>query len=373
MCDYLDRLDKALHSHSITRYQLRKVLTEPRENTALEAQLRAAPVRDTGSGKLVHAIQQAWKTSWSDGSSSAFLKVIVVAGSLLKDGGSGSVGGIPTRSLVGVLQTFASLARGSCSQKLLDVLRLEYAQLRRDAREDPEKKIGMILCLIEMIKICVIDRSANPGIVDSLLASTQGLLLSDQDLPKSVLTTFRFYVGKHKLFLDDFDGALTEMELAYDSCWTGKNAERILFYLIPLRMAKGVFPSKRLLLKFPNLSAVFLPVMRAIRSRNFTQLNQVCAPLESKFFVLLRKFQLILFRLILRDIFTQLFSSTSRRIDLSVISTVASFCGYHEETHFIGANLIKNGMISGYLSYEEQALVLTGANPFPVPPFSPSF
>ena len=294
----------------------------------------------------------------------SYLSVIRMVGTMLKNNLSSS-SEIPVSSQVVVLQTFASLARSAAhyrSQVLLDALRLEYAHLRRDARAEIEKKIGMVVCLIEIIKICIIDSSANPGIVDSLLASTQGLLEED-DLPRSVSTSLNFYVAKHRLFLDDFEGAERELSIAYSNCAAvgGKNVERILFLLIPLRMAHGVFPTKSLLLNYPHLDRVYRPILRSIFSKNIKQFNFSIQPLQGVLFTLAHKLQRLVYREIVRAIWE--LSGKQRRIDLAVFQKIVPLADA-----MVFASLIRFGLVSGYVSYEEQALVLTGSNPF----FSPA-
>jgi hypothetical protein len=362
MSEYFDRARAALESRT-SRSSLRELLTEPERNSVLRSGISFCRIAcknlNPEMEKLLTLIQQVWIARNADEVLGACLLVITQAGAMLRNMSS-------WQTLVGVIQVFSSIARGqrTGSQKLLDVLRLEYGHLRRDARADLEKKIGMVVCLIEIIKICLIDKSANPGIVDSLLASTQGLLNDEDNIPKSVSTTFRFYVGKHKLFLDDFEGALSEMEIAYNNCRDGRNGERILFYLIPLKMAQGVFPAKNLLCKFPRLEVVFKPIIKAIRSKNLTLLDQSIGSLETHFFSILRSFRSLLIRGILREI--QKMALKKRLIDFSIIQSLGI-------SEIDVANLIRCGMLSGYISYEEQAVVLTGSSPFPLGPFVSSF
>ena len=273
--------------------------------------------------------------------------------------------------LIGLVAVAKSLSlRGNASrQPLLDALRLEYAHLRRDARMDSDKRSGMALCLIEIIKICVSDQV--PGIVDSLLASGQGILDLEQ-LPSSVAVTLKFYMSKHLLFLDQFSDARSELITAYKSIKLNyaSQQEHVLWYLIPLQLAQGLFPSRqKILTRFPNLKATYGPLLREVRRGNLFEVrNWICRlNLDIHFFVLTRRIELVVFRRIIKRAFEV--SGNRRRIDFDTLKPIFDFAARVESSinvvEEIVANLVMDGMMTGYISYEEQALMLTGSNPFP--------
>jgi hypothetical protein len=271
--------------------------------------------------------------------------------------------------LLGVVAIAKRLSVGFSKQGILDALRLEYAHLRRDARADVEKRIGMALCLIEIIKICVADQV--PGIVDSLLASGQGIVEIDQ-LPQSVAVTLKYYVAKHLMFLDDFSGARSELLSSHNALKPSHLAqqERVLFLLIPLQLSRGLFASrKKILDKYPRLGTMYLPLLRAVRKGNLAEVRVYLKKLECDFFILTRRIELIVYRRLVKKIYEE--SDRKRRVDMETVHAIFSFASGHEGrlsanmAEEIIANLIMKNLISGYLSYEEQALMLTGSNPFP--------
>ena len=366
---------------------------EPLRNPGLPSHIASGlhQSRDANVSKILFAIHTIWMGYARNDASQAFSSCLIAIGTVgnfIKTTASDQIDSqisIPVATLVGLLQGLSSLARRmgaspADSQALLDALRLEYAHLRRDAKTDMEKQIGMVVCLIEIIKICINDSAANPGIVDSLLASTQGILQMDDEsihFPKSVSTTFYFYVAKHMLFLDDYEGARQQLAKALAQCRPGapsgtamyRNRRRIIWHLIPLMVAKGYFPSKGLLAPYPELSSVFKPLLRAISRKNISELRQVISSNEAlgrDFFILLKKMENLIYRGIIKE--TWKVTSGKRRIDFTLFSEIAKVP--EEIAEEILANLLLDNLISGYISYEERALMLTGAHPFPLTSYS---
>ena len=172
------------------------------------------------------------------------------------------------------------------------------------------------------------------------------------------------------LFLDDFDGARSELLTAHSAIKMNylSQQERVLWLLIPLQLAQGIFPSReRTLYRFPRLREAFSPLLRAVRQGNIhAARNCMCQlGMDTQFFVLTRKIELVIFRRLIRRVFE---ISGKRRIDLFVLKPVFDFSSKDSLSlnvvEEILANLVLNGLVSGYLSYEEQAVMLTGSNPF---------
>lgn len=386
-----------LKSRSI--HQTKAIVLSPLSNGILQsftatndqqiAQFTA--VRDPSISKLLIQLYHIFR-HLRDQSISACIELILstlaLVGSLIKaqdssssDGSSPSPLSIP--ALTGTLQALSTLARrlfksattNSISlgspQTLLDAFRIEYAHMRRDAKNDIEKKTAMVVVLIEMIKICVVDLS-NPNIIESILASTQGILDTDDDhstLPKSISATYHFYLSKHHLFLDNFDQSRTELQSALKQLISSMtNTNRVLFHLIPLQLVRGIFPSKNWLKNsHPVVFQTYYPIIRAIRSRNLEKLHDLLdeqVVLKQTFFFLLKHLDLLVFRLILKDIV--FLNGGKKQVSFSLFEDIV---GPTISSSEILAILIQQGMINGYITYEENVLVLTGSNPFPPGPW----
>ena len=145
------------------------------------------------------------------------------------------------------------------------------------------------------------------------------------------------------------------------------NTNRVLFYLVPLQLVRGVFPTKEYLKKFPTVFDIYYPIIRAIRGRNLSKLHELInhqIVLKKTFFFLLKKLDLLVYRLILKDIVAQ--SDGKKQISFALFNDIVPGKSPSE----IFAMLIQESMINGYISYEENVLVLTGSNPFPLGPWS---
>jgi hypothetical protein len=369
-------------AHSRSIHQSKLIILGPAFNQGLLASFNsdaAQIVPDGQVSKLVVNLYSIFSSLRTNSlSTDLILSAITTVGSLLKAHDPESPSPISVPALTGSLQALTTLARrmirqqGTLShfQPLLDALRLEYAHLRRDAKTDMNKKIGMVVVLIEMIKICVIDL-ANPNIIESILASTQGILDDNSaSLPKSISATYHFYLSKHHLFLDQFNESRAELETALSQlCPNMPNTNRVLFYLIPLQLVSGIFPTKQFLKKFPPIHDLYYPIIRAIKSRNLKQLHDLInkqSVLKQNFFFLLKKIDLLVHRLILRDIVE--ISGGKKQVSFALYSEIVPGVSPSE----IFAILIQEGLINGYISYEESVLVLTGTNPFPVGPWANS-
>ena len=93
--------------------------------------------------------------------------------------------------------------------------------------------------------------------------------------------------------------------------------------------------------------------------------------LRLKFFTLISRADLLVHRRIVREIHSQI--QPARRIDFDLLAAALSFEREPvtlSEAEEVAANLIRANMLTGYISYEERALMLTGSSPFPAPPWS---
>lgn len=376
---YAEDLVQLLTSNGqvVSRFRIRQFLTEPLRNPLLSQRIaQVSPSQSFSANpdvqKIVASIVSIWRLLGAGDTAAALaasIAAIGVVGAVIKLN-SAPTDLIATPTLIAVLQGLAVISRHfspaakSGSQAVLDALRLEYAHLRRDARADPQKLTGMVICLIEIIKICVIDRAANPGIVDSLLASAQGIL-EPSALSKSVSTTFDFFLAKHLLFLDDFEHARRRLLAAATNCHPqSANEAKALFYLIPLQMSRGLFPTKKMLQKHPLLLATYAPLIKSIKRCDLKTFHKLTSPdtlLARTFFGLLRRIERYIYRGLLRMIFQA--SGLTRRVDMALFDQFVFTSASVAED--IAAGLISEGLISGYMSYEERALMLTGPNPFP--------
>ena len=332
--------------------------------------LTIPPVSNETVRRCVLSIIDIFKQMHANDFQAAFQSAVAAVGAL---GSAARQESVSTHNAIALLLGVVNLAKKIdvtiSKQTLLDALRLEYSHLRRDAREDSDKRAGMALCLVEIIKLCIDDQV--PGIVDSLLASSQGIL-ETENLPKSVAVTLKFFIAKHLLFLDDFETARRELLIARSSMQMKSQSqlEQVLSLLIPLQLSNSLFPTLTFLNQFPRLKSAFFPLLKAVRKGDLFQTRKCMRDLkmEEVFFVLTRRIELVVYRTIVKKVFET--NPGKRRIDFEILNSVFEFSAQKSVSSAcveeIVANLVFHGFMTGYLSYEEQALMLTGANPFPL-------
>lgn len=111
--------------------------------------------------------------------------------------------------------------------------------------------------------------------------------------PRAHQVTYRYYLGVFAFLNEKYSDAERELQFAFDNChrrayrnqqcvWNNKRFtfftemsnrltswimlhRRILSYLIPIKLLKGVLPSQRLLDNYPNLNELYQPLVRAYR------------------------------------------------------------------------------------------------------------
>lgn len=181
-----------------------------------------------------------------------------------------------TMPLVHALKaTVRYVRKAAKEQKALDVLRGEYAWIRRDARAEKRLLPMLFAILLEIVKI-----SDNPLVVDPLLKTSAPIdALAEKTVPKCILAPLMFYWAKHLLFTNHLAEAggkfLRAFELLNDFHHK-RQRRRILLHLIPLRLAQGSMPSKQLLVKY-ELFGYLGPVVKSVLSGNLRALNTALA------------------------------------------------------------------------------------------------
>ncbi|KAL0577463.1 COP9 signalosome (CSN) subunit [Marasmius crinis-equi] len=173
------------------------------------------------------------------------------------------------------------------------------------------------------------------------------------------------------------------------------NQERILTYLLPLRLLKGHLPSQDLLDRFPHVRELFSPFVAAIRAGDLTAYDRALDKsgkklLELNLWMTLEKGREIclrglfrkvsvleLFRLspLLTESHSWLASEKGSRIPISMFHAALRVSGVDvesEEAECFLANQIYKGFIRGYISHEKQMVVLANTNAFPKPADRPT-
>ncbi|KAI0773365.1 hypothetical protein BC629DRAFT_1595137 [Irpex lacteus] len=198
--------------------------------------------------------------------------------------------------------------------------------------------------------------------------------------PRSHQVTYRYYIGMLGFLNEDFVKSEQELTMAFYTCHTNarRNQERILTYLIPLRILRGHLPSRELLERFPNLDALYSPFIAAIRKGDVSAFDAQLEKSERR----LEGLNLLLTverarELCMRALFRRVWvvSEKSNRMPISLFHSALQVNGQDipvEEAECFVANMIYKGFMRGYISHEKQMVVLANTNAFPSPAERPS-
>ncbi|KAG5634530.1 hypothetical protein H0H81_001638 [Sphagnurus paluster] len=165
-----------------------------------------------------------------------------------------------------------------------------------------------------------------------------------------------------------------ELTLAFYHCHlqAHSNQERILTYLIALRILKGHLPSTELMERFPLLNELYSPFIAAIRVGNVPAYDHALEKWERRLVELNLWLSLEKAReLCLRGLFRRVWVATNKstRIPISMFHSSLKISGLPNvtdaEAECLVANMIYKGFMRGYISHEKQMVVLAQTNAFP--------
>ncbi|TFY69177.1 hypothetical protein EVG20_g3258 [Dentipellis fragilis] len=191
--------------------------------------------------------------------------------------------------------------------------------------------------------------------------------------PKSHQVTYRYYIGMLSFLNEDYAKSEQELTLAFYTCHIGakNNQERILTYLIPLRLLRGHLPSRELLDRFPNLDELYTPFINTIRKGDIKGFDATLDKWERRLvdlnlWLTLEKAREICIRCLFRRVW--IVSEKSNRMPISLFHCALRIAGMDvppEEAECLVANMIYKGYMRGYISHERQMVVLANTNTFP--------
>ncbi|KAH8096699.1 hypothetical protein BXZ70DRAFT_330493 [Cristinia sonorae] len=191
--------------------------------------------------------------------------------------------------------------------------------------------------------------------------------------PRSHQVTYRYYIGMLSFLNEDLAKSEQELTLAFYHCHIGAktNLERILTYLIPLRIFRGHLPSRELLDRFPAIDDLYSPFITAIRRGDVHDYDAALDRFERRLvdlnlFLTMERGR----ELCVRELFRRVWvvSGKGTRVMVSSFHTALQLAGEDvsvEEAECLVANMIYKGYIRGYISHGQQTVVLAAANTFP--------
>mmetsp|Transcript_10219 Transcript_10219/g.33735 ORF Transcript_10219/g.33735 Transcript_10219/m.33735 type:complete len:237 (-) Transcript_10219:344-1054(-) len=216
-----------------------------------------------------------------------------------------------------------------------------------------------------------IELSAPAGSPPSPSAATMDAFF-ERSFPRGDVVTYRFFVGRLRMFEDQYAPAEAHLAYAFARCdrRSPRNKRAILEFLLPVRLRRGSFPDAALLRKYGL--ATLAPLVDAVRRGDLRAFHAALdanrrAFVERGTFLLLEKVEVLVYRNLVKKVF--LLEGKAAQIKLPVLRRALAFLGSDvdaDEVECILANLIYKGLVKGYISHQKQTLVLSKKDPFPL-------
>lgn len=202
-------------------------------------------------------------------------------------------------------------------------------------------------------------------------AGRSGAFDSNAVFPQGDVVAYRFFVGRLRMFEDQYVAAEEHLLYAFAHCRAGDAANKraILEFLLPVRLRRGVLPREALLEK--HGLAALAPLVAAVRAGDLRTFNAELAKNQMAFvrrgtFLLLEKVKILVYRNLFKKIY--LVSNKSTQLKLATFEAAFAWLGVpidKDEVECILANLIFKGLLKGYISHQKATLVLSKKDPFP--------
>ncbi|KAJ1659246.1 COP9 signalosome (CSN) subunit [Dispira simplex] len=193
------------------------------------------------------------------------------------------------------------------------------------------------------------------------------------EFPRAHQVTFKYYQGLLRFYHEDFSEAERHFRFAFEHCHYKHraNKERVLVYLIPTMLHRGILPKTTLLARYPRLNAIYQPFVQALRTGDIKAFDNALVHNEH---TLLRQGTYLALeqarKMAVRTLFkkTYLVCNKTSRLPFSNFQAALAFVGMRvplAEVECMLAGMIYSNLVRGYLSHDKQMLVLSIQNPFP--------
>lgn len=187
------------------------------------------------------------------------------------------------------------------------------------------------------------------------------------------VVTFRYYVGRLRFLDEEYELAEESLASALASAPASApaNQERILVYLVPARMLRGVRPSAALLGAFPRISALYSGVIAAYSRGDVRAYDAALAAADRTFvglgvYLALERARAVCIARLFRRVWMA--QERQTRLRLELFWRALTFVGAgvdRSEAEWCLATLIARGLVKGYIAHERQMVVLSASDPFP--------
>lgn len=264
-----------------------------------------------------------------------------------------------------------STRRGEVMEKTAECLMSCFRVCAADSRteERDTKRLGMLHLVNQMFKVYF--RINKLHLCKPLIRAIESLSFKESfTLAQKV--TYRYFVGRKAMYDSDYKTSDEYLTFAFNHCHRKfeKNKRLILIYLVPVKMLLGYMPRKEKMATYNIIQ--FYELSCALKQGNIRLFDEVMQKYEEFFintgiYIIVEKLKIIAYRNLFKKVYLLL---QTHQIDLQAFLNALQFVGEDdismEECHCIVANLIAEGRIKGYISYQHNKLVVSKqTSPFP--------
>ena len=195
--------------------------------------------------------------------------------------------------------------------------------------------------------------------------------------PRGQVVAYQYFTGRLALFDEDYEAADAALGAAFEACppSAAANRARLAFFLIPVRLLRGVLPSPALL-KTYALEAEYGPIVEAVRTGAVGALDAALtarqwAYIKAGTYLLLDKLRFAVARRLIKRVALLHGAADpgkAAQLPLASISVALAWQGAPADPDAVEclvANLIFRRYVKGYLAHRSGVLVLSKADPFP--------
>lgn len=230
------------------------------------------------------------------------------------------------------------------------------------------KRLGMLNLVNQLLKVYF--RINKLHLCKPLIRAIDSSPFKDH-FPLAQQITYRYFVGRKAMFDSDYRSADEFLSFAFQKCHykSSKNKRLILTYLVPVKMLLGFMPARDLLQKYDLMQ--FWDLVSAVKNGDLRGIDRVMEEHEIFFiragiYLIVEKLKITAYRNLFRKVYL---AEGNHQIDIASFQAALQLMGHDDvdadETQCIVANLIYDGKIKGYISYQHKKVVVSKANAFP--------
>lgn len=249
-------------------------------------------------------------------------------------------------------------------QKLLGVC-------QKTAEKPPDSKL---MCLVGIMNLLfrLYLRINNLQLCVNLLKiinSPHSKLPALRHFSMSQQVEFRYYEGRLSVYQQEIKKAEECLDFSFQHSHPSsrRNKSIILQYLIPVKAARGRFPTRELLVKYAQ--ETYIPILNAIKQGDIGEFHTELTRHQDHF---IHTGIYIMMESLILQAYRNLFKKTYQLLNQSQVPLQSFLTALHcvgadhidmEELECLMVNLISKGWIKGYLSHEHKMIVMSKKTP----------